>query len=55
MVALHSSALNVQVDYPRMFAALKEVGYDWFWVFEVGWDQAQTNVNGWQYLRERYG
>jgi sugar phosphate isomerase/epimerase len=53
MVALHSSALNVQVDYQRMFDALKEVGYDWYWVFEVGWDQAQTNVNGWKYLRTR--
>ena len=55
MVALHSSALNVQVDYRRMFDALKEVGYDWYWVFEVGWDQAQTNVNGWKYLRKLYG
>jgi sugar phosphate isomerase/epimerase len=55
MVALHSSALNVQVDYRRMFDALKEVGYDWYWVFEVGWEQAQTNVNGWKYLRKLYG
>ena len=30
-------------------------GYDWYWVFEVGWDQAQTNVNGWKHLQKQYG
>jgi sugar phosphate isomerase/epimerase len=55
MVALHSSQLNVQVDYRQMFAALKEVGYDWFWVFEVGWDQAQPSIQGWRYLMRTYG
>ena len=54
MVALHSSALNVQVDYPRMLGALKAVGYDWYWVFEVGWDQAQTSINGWNYLMQQH-
>jgi hypothetical protein len=53
MVALHSSQLNVQVDYRRMLAALREVGYDWYWVFEVGWEQAQPSVQGWRYLMEQ--
>ena len=55
MVALHSSALSVQVDYRRMFAALREGSYDWYWVFEVGWDQGQTSINGWKYLRQQFG
>jgi len=53
MVALHSSALNVQVDYERMLEALREVGYDWYWVFEVGWEQAQQSVQGWRYLMKK--
>ena len=53
-MALHSSALNVQVDYRRMFDALKVVGYDWYWVFEVGWDQAQQSIDGWRYLMRTY-
>jgi sugar phosphate isomerase/epimerase len=55
MVALHSSALNVQVDYQKMFEALAEVGYDRYWVFEVGWDQAQASIGGWRYLQSKYG
>ena len=54
MVALHSSQLNVQVDYRRMFEALDEVGYDWYWVFEVGWDQARPSIDGWLYLMRTY-
>ena len=41
MVALHSSYPSVQVDYGKMLAALKEVGYDWYWCFEVGQDRAR--------------
>ncbi|MGH2352365.1 MAG: sugar phosphate isomerase/epimerase family protein [Chloroflexota bacterium] len=54
MVALHSSQLNVQIDYRRMLAALKEVGYDSYWIFEVGWEQAQPSIDGWRYLMRTY-
>lgn len=33
--ALHASALNPEVDYKQVFAALKKVKYDWYWCFEV--------------------
>jgi sugar phosphate isomerase/epimerase len=33
--ALHASAINPEVDYAQVFAALKKVGYDWYWCFEV--------------------
>ena len=55
MVALHSSALNVQVDYKQMFEALAEVGYDRYWVFEVGWDQAQASISGLKFLQRQHG
>jgi sugar phosphate isomerase/epimerase len=55
MVALHSSQLNVQVDYEKMLQALREVGYDWYWVFEVGWDSAQQSIDGYRYLRGKEG
>jgi sugar phosphate isomerase/epimerase len=50
MVCLHSSLPSVQVDYARMFEALSQVGYDWYWVFEVGWEQAASSIADWQYL-----
>ena len=52
MVSLHSSQPNVQVDYRQMFQALHEVGYDWYWVFEVGWEQARQSLEDWRYLME---
>ncbi|HEX2037729.1 MAG TPA: sugar phosphate isomerase/epimerase family protein [Chloroflexota bacterium] len=55
MVALHSSALNVQIDYGKMLQALQEVGYDGYWVFEVGWDQAQASIDGYRYLMRVHG
>jgi hypothetical protein len=35
--------------------ALREAGYDDYWVFEVGWEQAQASIQGWRYLKEKYG
>ncbi len=52
---LHSSALSVQVDYERMFRALREVGYDYYWVFEVPWDQAAASIAGYKYLAGKHG
>jgi sugar phosphate isomerase/epimerase len=50
IVALHSSQPNVQVDYPQMLEALREVGYDWYWVFEVGWEQARQSLEDWRFI-----
>jgi len=54
IACLHSSALNVQVDYGKMIGALREIGYDHYWVFEVPWEQAQASIDGYRYLMSRY-
>ncbi|TAK25012.1 MAG: sugar phosphate isomerase/epimerase [Chloroflexota bacterium] len=55
MVALHSSMPNIQVDYRKMLAALGEVGYDWMWTFEVGWDQARAAIGDYRHLMKTAG
>jgi hypothetical protein len=55
MVALHSSFPSVQVDYRKMLAALKEVGYDWYWCFEVGQDRAGQAVADFRHIQKVYG
>lgn len=55
MVALHSSAPSVQVDYPQMLQALRDVGYDWYWVFEVGWDQARASLADFRHITGQGG
>jgi len=50
IMCLHSSVLNIQVDYPKMIQALKDVGYDYYWVFEVPWEQGQPSIDGYKYL-----
>jgi sugar phosphate isomerase/epimerase len=50
MVALHSSYPSVQVDYKAMRAALKEVGYDWYWCFEVPWEQARGAIGDYRHI-----
>jgi len=50
MVALHSSYPSVQVDYARMRQALAEVGYDWYWCFEVPWDQARGAIADYRHI-----
>ncbi len=44
--ALHASALNPEVDYGQVFAALKRAGYDWYWCFEVSEDLFALSVTG---------
>ncbi len=51
---LHSSALSVQVDYDKMIGALRGAGYDYYWVFEVPWDQAQTSIDGYRYIMSKH-
>jgi sugar phosphate isomerase/epimerase len=53
--ALHSSALNPEVDYGPVFAALKEVGYDWYWCFEVGGDLIAESATKWREMAKQHG
>ncbi len=55
IASLHSSVLSVQVDYQKMIEALKDVGYDYYWVFEVPWERAKESVDGYKYLWNKYG
>lgn len=50
IVGLHSSALRDDVDYAEMFRALREVGYDRWWIFEVGPDHLAASKAGWEQL-----
>ena len=53
--ALHSSALNPEVDYGKVFEALKKVGYDWYWCMEVGGDLIPESVGKWHELAKKHG
>ena len=53
--ALHSSAINPEVDYGRVFGALKKVGYDWYWCMEVGGDLIAASVGKWRELARQHG
>jgi len=53
--ALHSSALNPDVDYGKVFEALKKVDYDWYWCMEVGGDLIPESVGKWHDLAKKHG
>jgi sugar phosphate isomerase/epimerase len=53
--ALHASALNPEVDYRQVFAALKRARYDWYWCFEVANDLFESSVTGFKELARQYG
>lgn len=53
--ALHASALNPEVDYGQVFAALKRAGYDWYWCFEVSQDLFAPSVAGFRELARKHG
>ncbi len=54
--ALHASAINPEVDYGQVFAALKRAHYDWYWCFEVASDLFEASARGFQELvRQRGG
>ena len=55
MVCLHSFLPTVQVDYAKMFGALRDVGYDWYWVYEVPWDQAATAIADFRHVKATFG
>jgi sugar phosphate isomerase/epimerase len=51
IVGLHSREIRDNVDYPEMFRALREVGYDGYWIFEVSGDQIQQSKPRWDAAR----
>lgn len=53
--ALHASALNPEVDYGQVFAALKRAKYDWYWCFEVSEDLFASSVTGFNELARVHG
>lgn len=52
--ALHASAINPDVDYSQVFAALARVGYDWYWCFEVGPELFERSVADYNELIHRH-
>ena len=48
--ALHASALNPDVDYRQVFAALRRAKYDWYWCFEVSEDLFGSSAAGFKEL-----
>jgi sugar phosphate isomerase/epimerase len=50
IVGLHSRHIREDVDYAEMFRALREVGYDGFWIFEVNGDLIQSSKPAWDRL-----
>ena len=55
LAALHASAVDPEVDYGRVFAALKRVGYDWYWCFEVAEDLFESSKKGFDELARKHG
>lgn len=53
--ALHASALNPEVDYGQVFAALARAHYDWYWCFEVSQDLFASSVTGFDALARSHG
>jgi sugar phosphate isomerase/epimerase len=53
--ALHASAINPEVDYGQVFAALKRVGYDWYWCFEVADDLIGPSAEQFKRLAAEHG
>jgi sugar phosphate isomerase/epimerase len=53
--ALHASAINPEVDYGQVFAALRKVGYDWYWCFEVADDLIGPSAQQFKELASKHG
>jgi sugar phosphate isomerase/epimerase len=53
--ALHASALDPNVDYRQVFAALRRAHYDWYWCFEVPEDLFAASATGFQELIRHSG
>ena len=53
--ALHASALNPEVDYGQVLAALRRANYDWYWCFEVSQDLFASSAAGFQELAQKHG
>jgi sugar phosphate isomerase/epimerase len=53
IVGLHSRTIRDDVDYDEMFRALREVGYDWYWIFEVGGEDIEASKPRWDAVHRR--
>jgi sugar phosphate isomerase/epimerase len=53
--ALHASAINPEVDYGQVFAALKRAKYDWYWCFEVSDDLIGPSAARLQQIAAQHG
>jgi hypothetical protein len=51
---LHASALNPEVDYRRVFAALERVNFDWYWCFEVSDDLFEASATSFGELARQH-
>jgi hypothetical protein len=51
----HSSLLTPETtDYGKLFAALKKVGYQGDWVFEIKWEEAVAQCKLFKQLLQQY-
>ena len=55
LVGVHSGAIDHTMDYESYFRALKDVGYDGYWVFEVKGESIIESKKAWDKLMARYG
>ncbi len=55
LVGVHSGAIDRAIDYESYFRALKDVGYDGHWVFEVKGESIIESKRAWDKLMARYG
>jgi sugar phosphate isomerase/epimerase len=53
--ALHASALNPEVDYGQVFAALRRAKYDWYWCFEVAENLFGPSASAFRELADKHG
>jgi len=52
---LHTFTIDPEhIDYAAMCKALKEVGYDWYWVFEIPLEAAEESKKAWEEVMAKY-
>ena len=55
MLGLHSFVIDREnIDYEKMLGALKDVGYDSYWTFEIPLEAAEESRLAWDELMAQY-